>query len=131
MLIGEVAQAADVSRDTVRYYEKVGLIVSAGRQDNGYRTYGEGDVSRLRMIRGLKELGFTLREIRSFVDAGPVESATCGDVGPRVRKKLDEIDQAILELKAKRSRIRQAFQPCKTQVIGAPCAGVQSLLGAR
>lgn len=131
MLIGEVARAAAVSRDTVRYYEKVGLIESAGRRDNGYRMYGEADVTRLRMIRGLKELGFTLREIRSFVEAGPVEAATCGDVGPRVRQKLDEIDRAISELKAKRSRIRQAFRPCKTQTKGAPCAGVQSLLGAR
>ena len=131
MLIGEVARAAGVSRDTIRYYEKVGLMVSAGRRDKGYRSYGEGDVARLRMIRGLKELGFTLREIRSFVEAGPVEAATCVDVGPRVRQKLDEIDRAISDLKAKRSRIRLAFRPCKSQAMDAPCAGVRSLLGAR
>ncbi len=130
MLIGELANAAGVSRDTVRYYEKVGLILSPGRRDNGYRIYRDDDAARVRMIRNLKELGFTLREIRSFLDAGPVESATCIDVAPRVRKKLDEIDRKIVELKAKRLRIRIAFRPCKSQVKDKPCAGVQSMLNA-
>ncbi len=130
MLIGELAQAAGLSRDAIRYYEKVGLLFSPGRRENGYRVYRDEDLDRLRMIRNLKDLGFTLAEIRAFIDSGPVESATCVDVGPRVRKKLDEIDRKIAELKAKRSRIRRAFKPCKTQVKGAPCAGVQSMLSA-
>jgi len=131
MLIGEIACAAGVSRDTIRYYEKVGLVVSVGRRDNGYRVYREGDVTRLQMIRRMKDLGFTLGEIRAFIEDGPVESATCVDVGPRVRGKLDEIDRKISDLKAKRARIRQAFRPCKSQVKGEPCAGVQSMLGAQ
>ena len=67
MQIGQLAQRADVAIDTVRYYERHGILPKAERQASGYRRYGEDDVARLRFVRRAKALGFTLVEIRDLL----------------------------------------------------------------
>ena len=67
MQIGQLAQRADVAIDTVRYYERNGILPKPERQASGYRHYGDEDVSRLRFVRRAKALGFTLVEIRDLL----------------------------------------------------------------
>jgi MerR family copper efflux transcriptional regulator len=67
LTIGVVARRVGVAIDTIRYYEREGLLPEPARRASGYRSYGEGAVTQLRFIRRAKELGFTLEEIRELL----------------------------------------------------------------
>src|SRR5688500_10403511 len=82
--IGELAERADTSTDTIRYYERMGLLKPPERTASGYRLYGDEDVGRLQFIRRAKRLGFSLRDIR-----GLVETAEEGQCGPLRRQVVD------------------------------------------
>ncbi len=90
--IGELAQRADTSSDTIRYYERLGLLEPPERTASGYRRYGDEDVGRLQFIRRAKRLGFSLRDIR-----GLVETAAEGQCGPLRRQVVDLIALKIAE----------------------------------
>lgn len=81
MKIGELARQCQVSLDTVRYYEKQGLLASVDRSEGGYRLFDQEAVERLHFIRKAKDLGFTLKEIQELLDirVSP-ESYACGEV---------------------------------------------------
>ena len=87
--IGKLAGRADVSTDTVRYYEREGLILPGGKSAGGYRLYGQDSIGRLRFIKRAQACGFTLAEIRQLLVLRIRESACCGDVRkPAIEKKL-------------------------------------------
>ena len=88
MTIGEVAKAAEIGVETVRFYEREGLIAEPPRRRSGYRQYPADTVRRLRFIRRAKELGFTLAEIGELLDLARIQAAltelvrTCRGKGP-------------------------------------------------
>jgi len=87
--IGKLAQHVAVSADTVRYYEKAGLLLPARKTDAGYRLYDEDAVRRLRFIRQAQQCGFSLIEIRELLDLKSSDAACCKDVrSVAVEKKL-------------------------------------------
>ena len=87
--IGKLAQFAEVTTDTVRYYEKEGLLAPARKTDAGYRLYDEDSVRRLRFIRQAQQCGFSLTEIRELLALKNSDAACCSDVrGVAVEKKL-------------------------------------------
>ncbi|SDN63417.1 DNA-binding transcriptional regulator, MerR family [Streptomyces sp. cf386] len=107
MRIGELAARAGTTTRTLRYYESRGLL-PARRGDNGYRTYDESDLRLLRQIRTLQDFGFDLEETRPFVEclrAGHPEGDTCPASLAVYRRKLDELDALIDELRAVRAKI--------------------------
>jgi DNA-binding transcriptional MerR regulator len=77
MRIAELEQRTGVSRHTLRYYEKEGLLLEVGRRGNNYRDYSEKAVQRVGMVRQLKALGFSLKEIREVLDALRSDSIDC------------------------------------------------------
>src|SRR5439155_3345585 len=101
--IGEVARRARVGVETVRFYERRGLLEEPARRASGYRQYGEEVVSRLRFIRRAKELGFTLKEIAELIALRLDPSTTSADVRRQARAKLDDLEARIRDLQ----RIRQ------------------------
>src|SRR5688572_6169077 len=94
--IGQLAQLAGVRVDTVRYYERGGLLSPAGRLASGYRRYGTTEVKRLRFIRRAKALGFSLDDIRGLLELSSERSVAL--VKRAAQGKLAEIEQRMEEL---------------------------------
>ena len=98
MTRGEVADRADVNRETVRYYERRGLIPEPRRTTGGYRTYDESYVARIRFVKRAQELGFTLDEIEELLALRFDSDGDCGNVRARATEKLDEVREKIGDL---------------------------------
>ena len=112
MLIGELAQKSGVSRDTVRYYEKFGLIRSTSRFDNNYKIFSENTVFLIRFIRVCQGLGFTLNEIRSDLMNFLENDGSFLDVEDIVEKKIGEIRIKINELREVSERLKGIYNNC-------------------
>ena len=99
MLISELSQKTGLSKDTLRFYEKAGLLnATIKREENNYRNYDNEAVSRLDFIKHGKSLGFTLSEIRQAVDEW--ESLSTEDKARITRNKIEEIDEKIRQFQA-------------------------------
>ena len=114
MKIGELAKRAQVPIDTVRYYEREGLIPPPVRRASGYRDYLDADVERLRFMRRAKGLGFTLQEIRELLDLTTTSGEDMAALNARAQAKLEDIEGRILAL----SRVRDALQGLVTACPG-------------
>lgn len=99
MRIAELEKRTSVSRHTLRYYEKEGLLQEVTREGNNYRDYSEQAVKRVHMVRQLKSMGFSLQEIRSILDALRSDSINCKQGAELMAEKRAEVDQKIEELK--------------------------------
>lgn len=105
--IGELAAKTNVSRDTLRFYEKHGLILPSERNKAGYRLYCAQDVHRISFILSAKEVGFTLNEIHQLLDLEVTkEEASCQDVKQFVEAKIKVVNQRLSEIK----RIKKSLQ---------------------
>jgi len=100
MLIGEVAQQTGFSKDTIRYYEKIGLLEKAdqNRSENNYRKYSERTVSKLKLIKKTKSLGFTLNEIKDFFLLEKHNLFNCNGLEAALKEKIKKIDIQIAQL---------------------------------
>jgi MerR family copper efflux transcriptional regulator len=102
MRIGELAQSAGVTVDTIRYYERIGVIPKARRASNGYRDYASDVRNRLRIIRNAVSLGFPLKEITTLLRIRDAGGAPCAQVRDYAVTLVDQIDRRIAEMKAER-----------------------------
>lgn len=110
--IGEVSKRAGVGVETVRYYERQGLLRPPERKSSGYRIYTEETVQVLRFIRRAKELGFTLREIKKLLELRGNSSLPRTEVKEQARQKVVEIDSKINDLKRMRSGLQSLVDQC-------------------
>ena len=106
MKIGELSRRADVPIDTVRYYERQGLLPLPERQASGYRNYHTDDVIRLRFVRRAKALGFTLKEIAELLSLSDHRDDDMANLKAAANDKLADIDGKIAEL----TRIREGLE---------------------
>jgi DNA-binding transcriptional MerR regulator len=113
MKIGQVADAAGVSVDTVRFYERRGVLPAPERMPSGYRTYGPATVERIRLARRLQGLGLTLDEVIDALHATDRGDATCESERWRLEAVLERIDAKIGELRAVRREVRQVLAACE------------------
>lgn len=112
MRIGEVADQAGVTVDTVRYYERRGLLAPAERKPSGYRVFDGETVERLDLVRRLQGIGLTIEEMRDALRSHDVGGATCESEQWRIETVRDRIDTKISELTALRSRLDAALTAC-------------------
>ncbi|GLQ94013.1 heavy metal-responsive transcriptional regulator [Dyella acidisoli] len=112
LTIGTVAKRAGVPIDTIRYYEREGLLPEPLRRASGYRSYNETAVSRLRFIRRAKELGFTLEEIRDLLALSSDRRGGVKAVRKRAEQRLASIETRIAELMRIRKGLQQLIQAC-------------------
>ena len=109
LTIGRVAHSAGLAIDTVRYYEREGLLETPARSASGYRHYRPDVVARLRFIRQAKELGFTLSEIRELLTLKVSPGKSCADVRARAQTKISDVEQRIAQLdRMKRALVKLA-----------------------
>ena len=112
MRIGEVAGQAGVTVDTVRFYERVGVLPSPARTESGYRDYEPATVERIQLTRELQAIGFTLADAVDALAAHDAGGATCESERWRLQAVLDRVDGKLAELNALRQRIVQAQDAC-------------------
>lgn len=103
MRIGELAQLTGVSRDTIRYYERLGIMPRPHRSANGYREYPSMAGNRLRLIRNAVQLGFPLHEIAKVLRIRDAGGAPCRQVRDYAHTLVAEIDQRIAQLKSEKT----------------------------
>lgn len=113
MKIGEVAGQAGVSVDTVRFYERVGVLPAPDRTASGYRDYRPDTVGRIRLTRALQTVGFTLADAVDALAAHDAGGATCESERWRLQAVLDRVDAQLADLQALRGRIVDAQQACE------------------
>lgn len=112
MRIGQLAAQADVNVQTVRLYERLGLLKKPGRRASGYREYTGEAVNFIRFIRQAKSLGFTLNEIKSLIEMREKGSHTIEDMRAIAQSRLQAIDDKIQQLQAMRQAIEHGLTNC-------------------
>ena len=111
--IGELAKLANVTPDTIRYYEKQQMIDHEVRTEGGFRLYTDNDLQRLRFIRYARQLGFTLESIRELLSIRiDPEHHTCQESKSIVQARLDEVEGRIQELQAMQRSLRRVNDAC-------------------
>lgn len=116
MLIGELSKRTGFSHDTIRFYEKKGLIdvKRKERRDNNYKEYSEAVYERLVLIKTIKDLGFTLNEIDEFIEAWGEESATCSNLTSHLTDKINRVDEQIGLLQGIRTKLTGSLEKCSS-----------------
>ena len=105
LTISRLARSAGVRPDTIRYYEREGLLPVATRTPSGYRVYDEDAVRRLRFIRGSQRLGLRLREIKGLLEVIDRGTCPCGHARAILDERLEEIDRQLAELAEMRDEL--------------------------
>lgn len=123
MTIGKLARAAGVNIETVRYYERRGLIARPARAARGFRRYSPETLARLRFIKRAQELGFSLREISELLTLG---SDACAPTRTLAERKRADIDARLRDLKAMRRTLTQLIRRCAEGQTGS-CPIAESL----
>lgn len=113
--IGRVAKAAGVAIDTIRYYEREGLIPEPPRRASGYRAYSPDVVRRLRFIRSAKQLGFSLKEIGELLELRSHPRDERDEVRDKARTKIGQINQRVEELLAIREELQSLVSACQQE----------------
>lgn len=110
--IGTVAEQAGVKIDTLRFYERQGVIAEPPRTDSNYRLYSRDTVRRVRFIKRAQGLGFSLREIKTLLELRAEPGRRCDEARLRALKKIEEIDGKIRSLKAMKGALEALAEQC-------------------
>jgi Hg(II)-responsive transcriptional regulator len=110
--IGQVARRAGVGVETVRFYEREGLLEEPARRTSGYRQYSEQVVTRLHFIKRAKLLGFSLKEITELLQLRVDAQTSCEEVKQRTEAKIVEVERKLVELQRMRQALLQVASLC-------------------
>lgn len=125
--ISEFAKQCNVNKETIRYYEGKGLIQKHSRQETGYRLYTEEDVRRVKFIKRLQKLGFTLNEIHKLLGVVDQDDARCAGMYEFVTDKLVELHQKLEELKKVEQMLGQLRDSCPNRKELYTCPIIETL----
>jgi MerR family mercuric resistance operon transcriptional regulator len=113
--IGKAAKLAGVSVDTIRFYQKLGLITSAGRSAGGYRLFNGEQIRDLTFVRHAQELGFSLNEARELLALRQKHHA-CSQVQSMLKRKLEGVREKIKNLSGLEAELADAFRSCNREL---------------
>ena len=131
LIIGKAATAAGVGVETIRFYERKGLIEQPPKPlDAGFRVYPEETVQRIRFIRQAQEIGFSLREIDELLSLRADPAADCAHVRERAAAKLEEVERKIEQLGRIRSALNELIAACPGRGALRECSIMASLITA-
>lgn len=125
LTIGFLARAADVNLETIRYYQRFGLINEPVKPLDGYRIYPPETVDRLRFIKRAKQLGFSLKEITELLDLG---EGRCDDIRIRAETKRAHVNEQIKDLNKLKNTLDTLIKSCQTEIGIARCPIVETLI---
>lgn len=130
LTIGQVASAANVNVETIRYYERRGLIPEPERSPSGYRQYTRAAVRRLRFVKRAQVLGFTLAEISELLELRADPGRSCEQVEVEASRTIQRIDRKIAELRRMRSALAPLRRACRERPSSEECPLLDALEGA-
>jgi MerR family copper efflux transcriptional regulator len=119
--VGRLARAAGVGVETIRFYEKRGLIERPEKPRSGYRTYEANDVSRIQFIKQAQSIGFTLSEIAELIRLAEDSRSQCGDVQSRAQDKMRAVDAKLADLTRMRGELERLATRCESTQPLADC----------
>ena len=112
LLISELAKKVNVNKETIRYYERKGLIPNPSRNDSDHRQYSEIDIKRTEFIKRTQSLGFSLKEIKDLLMLKIELGTTCKDIQKIVKLKVSDIDKKIKDLKEIKNTLNKLAGRC-------------------
>lgn len=125
--IGELAAAAEVGVETIRYYERRGLLAAPPRSAAGYRRYPPAAVERVRFIRRAKEFGFSLQEIAELLQLRTRDRDPCGDVRGQIDAKLAGLEKRIADMRRVSAALRLLREECDRDNPAGECPMLEAL----
>ena len=131
LTIGRVAKRAGVNIQTIRYYERRGLVFPDGHRDSGYRLYGEEAVRKLRFIRNAQDLGFPLDEIAKLLRLRIGRKIQCGKVKKQAQARLKIVQDKIAGLGAMERVLQRLIRTCSARATTTRCPILNSLEDGR
>lgn len=126
MKIGQLSHATGTNVETIRYYERIGLLPPAARTDANYRSYGEAHRARLSFVRHSRDLGFTIEEIRSLLDLSDHPDRECADADRIATAHLEQVEAKIAQLSALRDELTRIVGRCRGGLAG-DCRVIEAL----
>ncbi len=130
LTIGMLGRATDTKVETIRYYERIGLLPSPGRSGGNYRSYGEAELGRLSFIRRARQLGFSLDQVRALLELSDDPRRDCATVDALARGHLAEVERKIADLAALQRELAAMIDSCHGGTVGS-CRIIEALGPAR
>jgi Hg(II)-responsive transcriptional regulator len=127
--IGQLAQLAATKVETIRYYERIGLLRAPARTAGNYRAYGRADVNRLTFIRRSRDLGFSLDQVRTLLRLSDDRDRSCAEVDQIASAQLAEVKSKIADLSALQGVLQDLLGQCRHGTI-ADCRIIEALAPA-
>ncbi|RJG52865.1 MerR family transcriptional regulator [Sphingobium terrigena] len=112
LTIGEMGKATSTKIETIRYYEKIGLLPKPARTSSNYRDYGPAELGRLSFIRRSRDLGFSLDQVRALLGLSDDKSCDCAGIDRIANQHLLEVDRKIADLQALRRELKAVIDSC-------------------
>jgi Cu(I)-responsive transcriptional regulator len=126
MNIGELARATDTKAETIRYYERIGLLASPPRTAGNYRDYAAAHLSRLTFTRRARDLGFSIEQIRALLTLADDSDQSCAAVDAIARAHLHEVERKTNDLAALRRELGSLIDQCRHGTV-AQCRIIEAL----
>ncbi|HEY9235972.1 MULTISPECIES: MerR family transcriptional regulator [Phenylobacterium] len=130
LTIGELAKATVTKVETIRYYERIGLLPAPGRTTGNYRAYGEAELGRLSFVRRARALGFPLDQVRELLAMADQPDQSCAAVDELAKAHLAEVERKIADLQALGRELSDLISRCSHGAIG-DCRIIEALAPAR
>ncbi len=124
MRIGELARSVDVNVETIRYYQRIGLLELPERPYGGTRCYGTEDLKRLRFIRRAQQIGFSLEDIRALLE---LSSSDCRQVAKLAAEKLNLVHAKLKQLRRIESVLAKTVEQCARRKDNQACPIIETL----
>jgi Cu(I)-responsive transcriptional regulator len=112
LTIGDLGKATGTKVETVRYYERIGLLPKPSRSTGNYRTYGASELNRLSFIRRARDLGFSLDQVRALLRLSDDRTGDCAAVDRIASEHLREVDRKLADLKTLRRELKSVIDSC-------------------
>jgi MerR family transcriptional regulator, copper efflux regulator len=125
--IGQLAKAAGVNIQTIRYYERRGILKPTEKRDSGYRLYGADAVKTVKFIKHAQELGFSLEEIRDLMRLRAPSTGRCEGVRIRASKKLTDVQEKIAMLQGIEVTLKKLIKDCEDNKTSQKCPIIDSM----
>ena len=126
---GQLARASEVGIETIRFYEREGLLAEPPRRRSGYRQYPPGAIARVRFIRTAKELGFTLKEISELLELRVDPDKSCADVRALAKSKITNVEEKIADLEHIKSALQKLTRVCRGKGPTSECPILDAIEG--
>lgn len=125
--IGALGKATGTKVETIRFYEKIGILPQPGRTAGNYRSYGSEHVRRLSFVRRARDLGFPLEAVRAMLELADQPDRACGEVDALVLEQLQEVERKIADLQRLRDELDRLVNQCRGGRRIAECRIIEAL----